>query len=153
MSTVGHIHLIACRCVLPHLKSSKEPPPHRFRVFTRLVDDVPVVKYAQCNNCGLVHRVTDLGRSEITGKDEGRSVKTISDIKPLLPEKLVSILESNDADLASYELCEHVLNHQEWGRFVVLSSEPDGSITHVKILEIMGPNFFRVETEERQDTF
>lgn len=148
----GQKHLITCRCFLPQFKHRKEPVFHKFIVFSIINDDNTVqVKNAQCVNCGMVHKVIDICRSEILGKDETRSVVTISDIKISLPEKLTGILENNNADLPTWEAAQFLLENKQWGSFVVLSTENvDGEKTG-KILKILGETLFRVEAFSRKE--
>ena len=52
-------------------------------------DDRVILKYAACNNCGVIHRVTDICRSEIViGKDENNTIIGIEDIAYMLPKNL-----------------------------------------------------------------
>jgi hypothetical protein len=61
----GVKHLVRCRCILPQFKDKPNPPAHQFAVFSVLDDqDVLKVGFAQCNNCGIVHKVTDICLSE-----------------------------------------------------------------------------------------
>ena len=148
----GQKHLITCRCFLPQFKRAKDPQLHKFVVFSVINDDDTVVqKNAQCPNCAMVHRVIDICRSVVLGKDETRSVVTINDIKASLPEKLVDILEGNDADLPTWEAAQFNHENKNWGSFVVLSTDTvDGEKTG-KILKILGENLFKVEAFSRSE--
>ena len=62
----GVLHLIECHCCLPQYKNSKKPVYHKFKVFSILDDgDTVISKHSQCNNCGVVHHVIDICKSEI----------------------------------------------------------------------------------------
>ena len=79
----GIKHLIECHCILPQYRGSENPVFHKFIVFS-VVDtsDTCVPKFVQCNNCGVVHKVYDICKSEIiSGRDELKSVASISEIK------------------------------------------------------------------------
>ena len=79
MDSFGQKHLIKCRCVLPQFKKLDNPPVHKFVVFSALNEEGNVVtKYAQCNNCGVIHKVTDLCTSEII---PGRSEEHTSELQ------------------------------------------------------------------------
>ena len=67
----GINHLIECQCILPQYKKRNNPPFHRFVVFSIVDDSDDVVeKFSQCNNCGIVHRVYDICKSEIASGHE-----------------------------------------------------------------------------------
>lgn len=150
----GQKHLVKCRCVLPQFKQANNPPAHQFTVFSVVNDDDTVKqKYAQCPNCGVIHKVIDVWKSEIIqSKESMSSIVTITDIKPSLPENLVKILESNNADLPSWESAQFIIENQRWGEFVVLNTETEEGVKHVKYVRILGSNMFKVESLDRQET-
>lgn len=148
----GHKHLIKCRCVLPHLRGLPQPPQHQFVVFSILEDDVPILKYAQCNNCGILHKVTDICKSEIlAGKEHMSSIMTIDDIKQNLPKNLVDILERHNAELPSWEHAAFVLENKQWGNFVILTQEKEDGAIHGKYVRLLGETFFKIETFTREE--
>ena len=79
----GQQHLIQCHCVLPQYRGRKDPVYHKFTVFSIIDEsDTVVPKFVQCNNCGVIHKVYDICKSEIiTGKDEMRNTAKIDDFK------------------------------------------------------------------------
>lgn len=147
MTVTGQKHLVKCRCVLPQFKSAKDPIRHQFIVFSLLDDDVVRQKYVQCNNCGLIHRVTELGRSEIVaGKEHMNSLVTIDDIKVSLPQQLSALLEKSNVDLPTWEQAKYIIDQQRWGDIVLLSVESEGQQSQGKYVRIMGPNLFNVDS-------
>lgn len=149
---IGLKHIIKCRCILQQYKRLDNPPLHKFLVFSVIDDnDVALTKYAKCNNCGVIHKITEIGKSQILSKDEMNSIITIDDIKPSLPEQLSFILEKNNADLCSWESAKFIFENKKWGEFVILTSEDDGESIHGKYVSILGESLFRVETFERQE--
>lgn len=148
----GQKHLIKCRCVLPQFKRQANPPQHQFTVFSVIGDDdVVKPKYAQCPNCGIIHKVVEISKSEIVPKEAMGTLVTIDDIKASLPEGLVSILEKNQADLPSWESAQFIYENQQWGNFVLLTTETEGSIKQGKYVRILGERIFKVETFERDE--
>lgn len=147
----GQKHLVKCRCVLQQFKQLKEPPVHQFVVFSVVQDDgTVIVKHAQCNNCGVVHRVTDLCKSEILGgKENSKSMITIEDIKPSLHLNYANILESNSADLATWEAVQYAVENKRWGDAVVLTTELDGNEINGKYLRVIGESLCKVESFTR----
>ena len=99
----GTKHLIECHCVLPQFKNAKNPQYHKFVVFSLFDESGGIIpKYAQCNNCGVVHNIIDICKSEIQVGREHASLIDIKDCKMLLPKDLVSILENYNCDLPEY---------------------------------------------------
>jgi len=128
------------------------PPAHQFVVFSIIGDDDKVqVKFAQCNNCGILHKVTDICKSDIMARDVMTSLVTIDDIKPSIPEGLRVLLENNHADLATWEAVQYLFTSQTWGGFVVISSDTEDGIKQGKYVRVMGENLFRVEGFTRNE--
>lgn len=149
----GQKHLVKCRCVLPQYKNAVHPIPHQFIVFSIINDDNTVKpKFAQCTNCGVVHRVIEIGRSEIIqGREAMGSILTINDIKQSIPEQLATILESSHADLPTWEAVQFILETQQWGNFVVLTSDVEGDTKQGKYVRLLGEKMFKIETYERTE--
>ena len=127
----GIKHLIQCHCILPQYRKAEEPVFHKFVVFSIVDDsDTCVPKYVQCNNCGVVHKVIDLCKSELmTGKEELRSVTTIDEIRLTLPKDISSILDSYDIDLPTWENTQFIYLEKKWGHSVILTKdELDGEV-------------------------
>ena len=150
---IGQKHLVRCRCVLPQFKHAANPPVHQFTVFSVINDDDTVKpKFAQCTNCGVVHRVHDLCKSDILpGREAMGSILTIADIRMSLPEMLVAILENSKADLPTWEAVQFIYENKQWGNFVVLTSDTEGDIKQGKYIRLLGEKMFKVETYERAE--
>lgn len=149
----GQKHLIKCRCVLPQFKGIVDPPVHQFIVFSVIKDDDEVqVKYSQCNNCGIIHKVTDICKSEIlSGKEAMKSIVKVEDIKLSLPSNLVDILERNNCDLPIWEQSQFILENKQWGNFVILAQEEEEGTKQGKYVRIMSETFFKVESFSREE--
>lgn len=148
----GLKHLITCRCVLPQLKRVPNSPCHQFTVFSVVEDDGAVrVKYAQCNNCGIIHRVTEVNRSEIVSREAMSSIPTVDDIRASLPQRLAEVLEANGADLPTWEAAQFIVENKRWGDFVVLSTDEEGGLRQGKYVRIIGENLLKVETFTREE--
>ncbi len=150
----GQKHLVRCRCVLPQFKKLQDPPNHQFIVFSVMDDDGKVVpKIVQCPNCGLVHKVTDITKSEIaSGKESSKAVMTIDDIRPTLPQALANVLESNNADLPTWEAVQFEHENKRWGTtFIVLGSEEEGGVRSGKYVRLLGEGLFEVKPFSREE--
>lgn len=148
----GLKHLITCRCVLPQYKRAPEPPQHQFVVFSIIEDNGDVrVKFSQCNNCGIIHKVTDVCRSEVVPREAMGSLPTADDIKVGLPQRLVSLLETADVDLSAWEQAQFIFENQAWGDFVILTTDEEDGMKQGKYVRIMGENMFKVESFTREE--
>jgi len=155
MASFGQKHLIKCRCVLPQLKNSKDPEKrqHKFVVFSEIHDDIVKQKYAQCNNCGLVHKVIDICTSEImSGKEEMGSIITIDDIKPGLHQSLISILERHQCDLPTWEQAQYVIENKKWGDIIILTNDVENENKIIKYVRVLGETLFKVDSHTRNET-
>ena len=143
----GIKHLIQCHCVLPQFKDRSDPVFHKFTVFS-IIDESDTVqpKFSQCNNCGVVHRVVDICKSELTSKEESKSIPNIDDIKFSLSPDLSRVLESYQCDLATWEQAEWIFLNKIWDQWIVLSrDEDDQGELHGKRLIFSEDGRFRIE--------
>jgi len=148
-------HLVECKCILPQFKKMQSPPFHKFIVFSALEDGTGLVQpsYAQCPNCGAIHRVNEVGLSKILNKDSMTSVPTIEDIKSTMSEKLIAILERHECDLPTWQEVEFIVQNSLWGRTVILSKERDGELVFGKYMTILSETLQKIESFEREDSF
>ena len=140
-------HLIRCRCVLTQLKKTSDPPAYEFVVFSELEDGQVVTKLAACPNCGIIHKVIDICRSEILNRDEARTITSLDDIKMSITPQLISVLEKYDVDISIWEQARWILENQKWGSFLVLEQERAPGGKNVKVLSILGSSLFRIQTK------
>lgn len=151
MSTEGFKHLIQCHCVLPQFRNSNPTIFHKFVVFSLSEDDQIKEKIVQCNNCGVLHKITDHCKSEIIfGKDSIGSVRTIEDIELSLPERLASYLKTQNIDIATWEQIEWLIENEEESEIVIRRDEQTGR-TNLKILIIKKDGTFKTRNEMISD--
>jgi hypothetical protein len=149
----GQKHLIKCRCVLPQMKNSSNPVPHHFIVFSEFNDGQIKIKFSQCNNCGVIHKITDICSSEIMdGKDAMSSILTIDDIRFSMNKGLSSILDRHNCDLPTWEHAQYALENKKWGEIVILSSDTEKEDKIIKYLRILGESLFKVDSHIRKET-
>ncbi len=150
----GIKHLIQCHCVLPTLRRLPDPVFHSFVVFSVLEDGGNVVpKDAACNNCGVIHRIVDICKSEITTKESSSAIISIDDIQLMIPTELGNLLKGYDCDIATWELSHFVYSEGKWGEKVVLTREKADGSTKGKVLTIEGPQKFKIESYDMSETF
>lgn len=150
----GQKHLIRCRCVLPQFKKMQDPPAHQFVVFSVIDDNDKVVpKIVQCPNCGLVHKVVDLTKSEIaSGRESSSATISIDDIKNTLPENISNVLESNNADMPTWEAVQFEHENKRWGSaFIVITSEEQDGMRSGKYIRLLGEKLFEIKQFNREE--
>lgn len=116
----GMKHTIQCLCVLPQYRTRPNPPYHEFVVFSEFESDEFVQKHAECNNCGVIHKITGLCKSEIEIDRHELCILGIEDIDTMLPKQVSSVLKSYQCDLPSWEHALFIINEEKWGEFIVL---------------------------------
>lgn len=152
MSVRGVKHLVACRCILPTMKNRPNAPVHKFIVFSIQQDDKVIEKMVTCNNCGIVHKVFEVCKSEIIHNLEGtNSSLTIEDLSVQLPETVVKLLSSYEKDLPDYEHVKFMLDENKIGNFVVLTQEFNEGRKSGKVLKYKGKGKFEIEPFSRSE--
>ena len=141
-------HLVECKCILKIFEHIEPPVFHKFVVFSVMeepsADVIP--SFVQCNNCGSIHKVTEVGQSAMLPKEEMRTLESKEDLELELPDKVIAVLKKNDCDLHVWQEAKHILEHEMWGRFVVVSKEKEGSTTLGKALVFHGKSLFKMES-------
>lgn len=146
----GHKHIVTCKCILQQYKTQVDPPLYAFKVFSIVSDEDTVEpSYAQCPNCGLIHKVVDICVSEFVSREEMKSLETIEEIKTSLPEKLLRVLSSSekDIDIATWQDIKFTLENQEFGKNIILSITRESGDVIYKFLTIFSETLFRVQTK------
>ena len=151
----GYKHLIECHCVLPQFRHKKSVVYHKFAVFSILDEsDVIIPSLAQCNNCGTIHKIVDICKSELVpGKDESRAIEKKEDISMSLPSSLVELFSSYQLEIPDYQLARFILENEKWDSTILLSAEDVGSRRDGKVLRFLSSDKFRVEPFSRNEVF
>ena len=149
----GDKHLIQCHCVLPQFRKREDPIFHKFVVFSQTDGDGNVIpKISKCNNCGVLHKITDFCKSEIMhGIDESFAVIDIKDISDQIPEKIRQIPESHKCDISTWEQVDNVIQNKEWKKPIVIARKSILGSTQVKILSIDEKLRYKIESHLRND--
>lgn len=146
-------HLVECKCVLPQYKNVSPTVFHKFLVFSEIdtIDGSVISSYAQCNNCGVIHKIKEIGKSTILRKENMAALLTIDDIKSSLPPRLASILETNNCDLPYWQEAQFILINKLWGRGFTLSQERENTTIIGKYIVILGENLYDIKPFERDE--
>ena len=144
-------HLIECKCFLPQFKNSYPQIFHKFLVFSEIDcrDGSLVPSYAQCNNCGVIHKIVEIETSAILKKENMPSMLTIDDIKTSLPPRLAMILEQNECELPYWQEAQFIIKNNLWGNGFVLAKEREGTSILGKYIVILGTDLYQVQPFER----
>lgn len=148
----GIKHLIECHCILPQYKKRDPPLYHKFAVYSKIRDGLIDEKYAQCNNCGIVHKVYDICRSEIVaGKEEFNTGLTITDMSMQLTDKLSMLLSNHNCDYATWEHVVDIIDEERWGEPVVIKRDIVEDKVIVKILKLNEGERIKIQTKTIED--
>lgn len=152
---IGYKHLIECHCVLPQFRNKEKSVYHKFVAFSEIDDaDVVISTNAQCNNCGTIHKIIDIGKSEIMpGKDELSSVEKKEDVSLSLPSSLTELFSSYRLELPDYQYARFILENKLWDSTIVLTSETADDLKEGKVLRFISQDKFRVEPFTRAEVF
>lgn len=145
-------HLIQCKCILPQFRKMEDPPFHKFIVLSELDERGDVISsFAQCTNCEVIHKVTEVTKSEILKKEHMPSILTIDEIKGNLPEKLVVGLSTYELDLHQWQEIKWILDNEGWGRSVILTKEVTEGVTTGKYIQIIGTTLWKFGSFSRDE--
>ena len=150
---IGHKHLIECHCILPQFRNKPDPVFHKFTVFSLLdeASDTVEPKYAACNNCGALHKVYDICKSEISvGNEDAKLVPKKEDFKLSLPNDVYDVLHSYKRDVSDFEMAQYIIDYGKWDSFVILSKEEVEDVNQGKLLKFVASDKFRVESYSNQ---
>ena len=145
----GTKHLIQCHCILPQYRNSEDPVFHQFIVFSILDEesDTVIPKFSSCNNCGAVHKVIDICKSEmVTGRDEVVTQMTTDDFKFSLPADLYELLLLYQKDVADFEHAQFILENERWNDHIILTREEIDNMSQGKLVKFLERNRLRVES-------
>ena len=150
----GIKHLVQCHCVLPTLRKLPDPVYHSFIVFSVVDDGGNVIsKDAECTNCGVIHKVTDICKSEITTKEKSSAIITQKDISLMIPSDLTNVLATYDCDIATWEQAHFIYTNQKWGEKIIVSRQVEDGSVKGKMLTFEGPGKFKIESFEMTENF
>lgn len=149
----GLRHLIECNCVLPQFKNRSPIIYHRFVVFSVLKGENAAVvpSYVQCPNCGIIHRVLEIGKSVIMKKEELGSILTEDELQDKITcQHLKDTLRQYKVDYATWQHAVFVMENKLWGTVIVLTKEELDGMVMGKFLIILGENLSKLDSYEQE---
>ena len=147
----GIKHLIECHCKLPQYAKSIDGPYHQFVVFSIIDDSNTVIpKHVACNNCGVIHKVYDIGKSELMAGQETGAVMTIEDVALMLPESIKNVLISYKCDISCWENVLFVFQNEKFPSDIVVDRKLEDDIVSGKILSITNYGQYTIKPFSRK---
>lgn len=129
-----------------------DPPLHKFIAFSEIEPPgVIVPSLVQCPNCGAVHKIKEVGLSEVLRKEDAMSVLTIDEIKSSLPEKLVERFTGYELELHQWMEIKWVFDNEQWGRNIILTKESADGLVSGKYTQAISKDIWRFASFSRED--
>jgi hypothetical protein len=132
---------------MPQYRKQKDPPYHQFIVFSLIDDaDTAITKHAKCNNCGVIHNIIDICKSEILLGEEVGAVMSKEDCGMMLPSGVKQMLETYNCEVPDWEHALYILQNEKWNEFIIVHREETdkGDLTG-KILKFLSLGNYRLE--------
>lgn len=144
-------HLVECNCVLPQFRDYRPVVFHKFTVFSELDENGNVIpSFAECPNCSAIHKVVEVFESKTLRKETITTLPRKEELGEAIPRKVVELLERYGCDTATWQEARFIVEHELWGKPVILSrDEVDGTITGKYVL-ILGKDLLKVDTYVRE---
>jgi len=151
---IGIKHLIECHCTLKIYNGSNNHLFHKFPVYSNYDSTGKLIeKICKCNNCGTLHRVKSICKSEIIrgGKDRNTSEINIEDISLQIDKKIENVLRRYDCDISVWENVLDIIEKEAWEYPVIISREVIDMKYHVKIMEIVSESKIKIISKIIED--
>ncbi|MEM4367403.1 MAG: hypothetical protein QXO21_00040 [Candidatus Anstonellales archaeon] len=157
----GYIkHTIECRCILQQLKYysvNNKPLYFHFVVFSEYDKDGNIIpSFAKCPNCGIIHKVTEVGQSTILQMEDMPSLLTEEELLNSLPSEIADILKQYGVDYATLQQAKYIIEHKLWGQTILLAKDEIVTDQQVqvsgKVLIILGERLYKIESFTRTET-
>ena len=136
----GIKHLIECHCTLKIFKNGDEIIYHKFPVYSKINDEDRLeVKMTKCNNCGVIHKIVDVCKSEIiSGKDDSISVVTKEDLDLQIDPRITNVLRTNECDISVWEHVADIIEEERWNYILSLWKTYVEIIAQINEMEFNG---------------
>lgn len=87
-------HTVECQCILPIYSKVERPVYHSFVVFSTIEAESLEEKYVECNNCGVIHQITNINKSNIISDTTKYKSLVVNkeDLSYSLPSKYLDFL-------------------------------------------------------------
>lgn len=145
-------HVIDCQCVLQIYSKVEKPIYHKFVVFSTYTDNEFDIKYVECNNCGIIHEVYNVGKSNI--KTDGDKYKALvtskEDLQYNLPDRFVNFLAQNKVEETYlWENINYLLENKLSGNVIYNKEKIDNNVI-CSFININEDGSFKISKETFQ---
>jgi len=129
-----------------------DPPLHKFIAFSEIDSNALIVpSLVQCPNCGVVHKVKEVGLSEILRKEEASSMLTIEEIKSSIPKKIVDGLSGYPLEFHQWMELKWVIDNEQWGRPVILTKDSADGLVSGKYIQLISVDLWKFSNFSREE--
>ena len=145
-------HTIECQCVLPIYGKIEKPVYHQFIVFNKIVDDILDEKYVECNNCGIIHKITKTNKSSIISDTTNYKnlVITKEDLSFNLPSNYLDFLTKKKVEeIYIWEKINFLLENNISEKVLFSKSKVENYLI-CEFIEVIDKNNFKLSKEKFQ---
>lgn len=145
-------HTLECQCILPIYNKVEKPVYHSFVVFSTFVDDSLEEKYVECNNCGVVHQVLNVNKSNIISDVTKYKSLVVSkeDLSYNLPSKYLDFLtKKNIEEVYIWEKINFLLENDISEKVLFNRSQID-NYTVCEFIEVIDKDKFKITKDKFQ---
>lgn len=148
--TIDYVkHIVECNCVLPMFYQQLQQGLrvfYRFPVFSEIYNDGSIKpSFAECDHCGAILKVVEVGQVERTKKEETQFISTKEELQQNLPEKLIELLSAFKLPLITWQEVEFLMRKKIYQRNVILTKEENDGVIVGKHLSIKSETIWRIE--------
>lgn len=145
-------HLLECQCILPVYNKVEKPIYHSFVVFGLIDNDNLEEKFVECNNCGVIHKVTGLNKSTIISDTTNYKHLVVNkeDLSYNLPSKYLDFLTSKKIEeIYIWEKINYLLENKIKEDVIFNRTKVDNYMI-CEIISILDENNFKIRKEKFQ---
>ena len=150
---INHVsHLLECQCILPVYNKVEKPIYHSFVVFSLIKEDFLEEKYVECNNCGVIHKVTGINKSTILTDTTNYKHLVVNkeDLTYNLPSKYLDFLTSKNIDeIYIWEKINYLLENNIKEEVIFNRTKAENYMI-CEIISVLDKNNFKIKKEKFQ---
>lgn len=150
---IDHIcHVLECQCILPIYSKVEKPVFHQFIVFSKYNNNSLEEKYVECNNCGVIHQVTNCNKSNILSDTTNYKSLVVNkeDLSYSLPSKYLDFLTKKEVEeIYIWEKINFLLENNISDTVLYRRSNVDNFII-CEFIEVIDSDNFKLKKEKLQ---
>ena len=150
---IDHIcHVLECQCILPIYSKVEKPVFHQFIVFSKYDNNSLEEKYVECNNCGVIHQVTNCNKSNILSDTTNYKSLVVNkeDLSYSLPSKYLDFLTKKEVEeIYIWEKINFLLENNISDTVLYRRSNVDNFVI-CEFIEVIDSDNFKLKKEKLQ---